>query len=71
MVPVLGPDGWQLTDGRSAVPLKRGATPERRCGGWPRSRLSHPVTLFGEYGHAGYAPVTAWSADGRAIGLDR
>lgn len=69
VVPVLGPDGWQLTDGRSAVPLKRGATPEQAL--WRLAALSagHPVTLFGEYGHAGYAPVTAWSADGRAIGL--
>nr|WP_095874507.1 SWIM zinc finger family protein [Streptomyces sp. TLI_235] len=69
VVPVLGPEGWQLTDGHSAVPLRRGALPEQAL--WRLAALSagHPVTLFGEYGHAGFAPVTAWTADGPAIGL--
>lgn len=71
VVPVLGPDGWQLTDGRGALPVRRGSAPEQAL--WRLAALSagHPLTVFGEYGHQGFAPVTAWSADGRAFGVDR
>ncbi|WP_407913175.1 SWIM zinc finger family protein [Kitasatospora sp. NE20-6] len=69
VVPVLGPDGWQLTDGGSAVPVRRGSAPEQAL--WRLAALSagRPLTLFGECGHAGFAPVTAWSADGRPFGV--
>ncbi|MGW6914981.1 SWIM zinc finger family protein [Kitasatospora sp. NPDC054939] len=68
VVPVLGPDGWRLTDGRHAVPVRRG-TPEAAL--WRLAAVStgRPLTVFGEYGHRGFAPVTAWGADHRPIGL--
>ncbi|MDH6578112.1 SWIM zinc finger family protein [Kitasatospora sp. MAP5-34] len=69
VVPVLGPDGWRLTDGRHSLPVRRGSVPEAAL--WRLAAVSagHPVTLFGEYGHAGFAPVTAWSPDGRPTGV--
>ncbi|MEV4611840.1 SWIM zinc finger family protein [Kitasatospora sp. NPDC049258] len=69
VVPVLGPEGWQLTDGRSAVAVRRGSVPEAAL--WRLAALSagHPVTLFGECGPAGFAPVTAWAGQGRPVGV--
>ncbi|WP_344459839.1 SWIM zinc finger family protein [Kitasatospora kazusensis] len=69
VVPVLGPDGWQLTDGRHSLPVRRGSVPEAAL--WRLAAVSagHPVTLFGEYGYAGFAPVTAWGRDGRPTGI--
>ncbi|MGW4897902.1 SWIM zinc finger family protein [Kitasatospora sp. NPDC004240] len=69
VVPVLGPDGWQLTDGRHTVPVQRSGTPEAAL--WRLAAVStgRPLTVFGEYGHQGFAPVTAWGADHRPIGL--
>ncbi|KJK58734.1 SWIM zinc finger family protein [Saccharothrix sp. ST-888] len=69
VVPVLGSDGWQLTDGRHGVPVRRGSAPESAL--WRLAAVSagHPVTLFGEYGHAGFAPVTAWGHDHRPTGV--
>ncbi|WP_280696230.1 SWIM zinc finger family protein [Kitasatospora sp. GP82] len=68
-VPVLGPEGWQLTDGRHSIPVRRGSTPDSAL--WRLAAVSagHPVTLFGEYGHAGFAPVTAWGRDNRPTGV--
>ncbi|MFJ1703072.1 SWIM zinc finger family protein [Kitasatospora sp. NPDC088346] len=69
VVPVLGPEGWQLTDGHSAVAVRRGSVPEQAL--WRLAAVSagHPVTLFGECGHAGFAPVTAWAEHGRPVGV--
>ncbi|MFB7662449.1 SWIM zinc finger family protein [Kitasatospora sp. NPDC056138] len=69
IVPVLGSDGWQLTDGRHSVPVRRGSVPESAL--WRLAAVSagHPITLFGEYGHAGFAPVTAWGHDHRPTGV--
>ncbi|MGW4693988.1 SWIM zinc finger family protein [Kitasatospora cineracea] len=69
VVPVRTPDGWQLTDGTHTLPVRRGALPELAL--WRLAAVSagHPVTLFGECGHHGFAPVTAWDADHRPVAL--
>ncbi|MFE7189128.1 SWIM zinc finger family protein [Kitasatospora sp. NPDC057541] len=69
VVPVLSEEGWHLTDGRHTVPVHRAAVPETAL--WRLTAVStgRPLTVFGEYGHRGFAPVTAWGRDGRPIGL--
>ncbi|WP_354640972.1 SWIM zinc finger family protein [Kitasatospora camelliae] len=69
VVPVLSPEGWQLTDGHSAVRVRRGSVPEQAL--WRLAAVSagRPVTLFGECGHAGFAPVTVWAEGARPIGV--
>ncbi|MGK4581240.1 SWIM zinc finger family protein [Kitasatospora sp. HPMI-4] len=69
VVPVLDAEGWQLTDGLHSVPVRRGSVPESAL--WRLAAVSagHPVTIFGEYGHAGFAPVTAWGHDHRPTGV--
>ncbi|MEV7214829.1 SWIM zinc finger family protein [Kitasatospora cineracea] len=69
VVPVRTPDGWQLTDGTHTLPVRRGALPEPAL--WRLAAVSagHPVTLFGECGHHGFAPVTAWDAEHRPVAL--
>ncbi|MFF8830522.1 SWIM zinc finger family protein [Streptomyces sp. NPDC015131] len=66
VVPVPEGDGaWQVAgaDGGGALPL----TPQAlaRPGLWRLAALSggRPVTVFGECGHRGFTPLTAWSAD--------
>ncbi|MFD8865298.1 SWIM zinc finger family protein [Streptomyces sp. NPDC059590] len=57
-----GEDGWQLADTRtgSALPI------DPRCAGrtdlWRLTAVSGgaPVTVFGECGHRGFAPLTTW-----------
>lgn len=57
-----GEDGWQLADTRtgSALPI------DPRCAGhtdlWQLTAVSGgaPVTVFGECGHRGFAPLTTW-----------
>ncbi|MER5862630.1 SWIM zinc finger family protein [Kitasatospora sp. NPDC002040] len=69
VVPVLGSDGWRLTDGQHSLAVRTGSCPEPAL--WRLAAVSagHPLTVFGESGHRGFAPVTAWSADGRATPL--
>ncbi|MFC5667424.1 SWIM zinc finger family protein [Kitasatospora misakiensis] len=69
VVPVLSPEGWHLTDGRHSAPVHRGAVTEAAL--WRLAAVStgRPLTVFGEHGHRGFAPVTAWDGDGRPIGL--
>ncbi|WP_432094875.1 SWIM zinc finger family protein [Streptomyces sp. bgisy100] len=63
VVPVPGPDGWQVADadGDAALPV------DPRCLGrsglWRLASISggRPVTVFGEVGHRGFTPFTAWS----------
>ncbi|WP_405389064.1 SWIM zinc finger domain-containing protein [Streptomyces sp. NBC_01102] len=62
VIPVPSGDGWQLvgaTDG-SALPLSSSAV--SRPGLWKLVALSGggPVTVFGECGHRGFDPLTAW-----------
>ncbi|PNG98072.1 SWIM zinc finger family protein [Streptomyces malaysiensis] len=62
VVPVPGDGGWQLADERSgsALPV------DPRCAGrtdlWQLMAISGggPVTVFGECGHRGFSPITAW-----------
>ncbi|MFJ9716637.1 SWIM zinc finger family protein [Streptomyces sp. NPDC101213] len=68
------PDGssWQLADagGDTALPLTPTAT--SRPGLWRLVALSGgaPVKVFGECGHRGFTPLTAWpTAPGRAVHL--
>ncbi len=68
------PDGgsWQLADadGDSALPLTPSA--HNRPGLWRLVALSGgaPVTVFGECGHRGFTPLTAWpTASGAAVPL--
>ncbi|KOV67185.1 SWIM zinc finger family protein [Streptomyces sp. MMG1121] len=64
VIPV--PDGelWQLADAHAdtALPLTRAA--RSRPGLWRLVALSGgaPVTVFGECGHRGFTPLTAWAA---------
>ncbi|MBV6696508.1 SWIM zinc finger domain-containing protein [Kitasatospora aureofaciens] len=69
VVPVRTPEGWQLTDGHHTVPVRPSAVPEPAL--WRLAAVStgRPLTVFGEYGHQGFAPVTAWAGDHRPIGL--
>ncbi|MEV8536016.1 SWIM zinc finger family protein [Streptomyces sp. NPDC051211] len=63
VVPIPGELGWQLADadGKDALPVRtaggRGAS-----GLWQLAALSGggPVTVFGECGHRGFVPLTAW-----------
>ena len=55
-------DSWQLADveGEGALPLSPAA--RARPGLWRLVALSGgaPVTVFGECGHRGFTPLTAW-----------
>ncbi|QGV82622.1 SWIM zinc finger family protein [Streptomyces ficellus] len=66
VIPVPSQDGpWLLADagGGSALPVTPAAL--GRPGLWRLAALSggRPVTVFGECGHRGFTPLTAWSAD--------
>ncbi|MFF4381924.1 SWIM zinc finger family protein [Kitasatospora sp. NPDC001547] len=69
VVPVHAPDGWFLTDGHHTVPVRTPSVPEAAL--WRLAAVStgRPLTVFGEYGHQGFAPVTAWAAGRRPVGL--
>ncbi|MFH7594203.1 SWIM zinc finger family protein [Streptomyces racemochromogenes] len=63
-VPGDGPDGsWQLADadGACALPVVSGGG-RSRSALWRLAALSGggPVTVFGECGHRGFTPLTAW-----------
>ncbi|PGH48620.1 SWIM zinc finger family protein [Streptomyces sp. Ru87] len=72
VVPIPAEDGataagaagsWQLADGEAALPVDpRGPG---RPGLWQLVALSGggPLTVFGECGHRGFTPLTAWSPD--------
>ncbi|MFB7457211.1 MULTISPECIES: SWIM zinc finger family protein [unclassified Streptomyces] len=65
VVPVPDGESWQLADATSdsALPLTRAA--RTRPGLWRLVALSGgaPVTVFGECGHRGFTPLTAWPRD--------
>ncbi|MFJ8490741.1 SWIM zinc finger family protein [Streptomyces sp. NPDC094038] len=72
VVPVPDGDSWQLADaeGESALPLTPGA--RSGPGLWRLVALSGgaPVTVFGECGHRGFTPLTAWPEQaGEAVPL--
>ncbi|MFJ6937045.1 SWIM zinc finger domain-containing protein [Streptomyces sp. NPDC101132] len=62
VIPVPGEPAWQLADadGESALPLSRDV--RSRTGQWQLAALSGggPLTVFGECGHQGFTPLTAW-----------
>ncbi|MFB7503618.1 SWIM zinc finger family protein [Streptomyces broussonetiae] len=64
VIPVPDGETWQLADADadSALPLTRAA--RSRPGLWRLVALSGgaPVTVFGECGHRGFTPLTAWAA---------
>ncbi|MEU9039890.1 SWIM zinc finger family protein [Streptomyces sp. NPDC048352] len=66
VIPIPGEGGeaaWQLADaqGTSALPVAPGQG-RSRSGLWQLAALSGggPVTVFGECGHRGFTPLTAW-----------
>ncbi|MFH8406698.1 SWIM zinc finger family protein [Streptomyces sp. NPDC018019] len=71
VVPIPGRDGehWQLADGdgESALPVDPRCT--ERAGLWRLAAISggEPVTVFGECGHRGFVPLTAWDPDPVAL----
>ncbi|MFF6993689.1 SWIM zinc finger family protein [Streptomyces sp. NPDC008313] len=72
VIPTPDGDGWQVADadGGLALPLTPSAC--GRSGLWRLVALSGgtPVTVFGECGHQGFTPLTAWTADtGEAVAL--
>ncbi|MCN9244272.1 SWIM zinc finger family protein [Streptomyces sp. RY43-2] len=72
VVPTPSEDSWQLADadGDTALPLTAAAT--ARPGLWRLVALSGgaPVTVFGECGHRGFTPLTAWpEGAGEAVPL--
>ncbi|MFE1899434.1 SWIM zinc finger family protein [Streptomyces yangpuensis] len=65
VIPIPGELGWQLADaeGTSALPVPlTGAGSRSRGRLWQLAALSGggPVTVFGECGHRGFTPLTAW-----------
>ncbi|MFI1003817.1 SWIM zinc finger family protein [Streptomyces galbus] len=72
VVPTPDGDSWQLADadGAAALPLTRSAA--SRPGLWRLVALSGgaPVKVFGECGHRGFTPLTAWpTGAGEAVAL--
>ncbi|MEU0407058.1 SWIM zinc finger family protein [Streptomyces griseorubiginosus] len=72
VIPAPDGDSWQLadTDGDSALPLTPSA--RSRPGLWRLVALSSgaPVKVFGECGHRGFTPLTAWpEGTGEAVQL--
>jgi hypothetical protein len=72
VVPTPDDDSWQLADagGETALPLTPYA--RSRPGLWRLVSLSGgaPVTVFGECGHGGFTPLTAWpEGAGEAVSL--
>ncbi|MBH5336491.1 SWIM zinc finger family protein [Streptomyces pactum] len=62
VVPIPGPDGWQLADPATGTALPVDPRCPGRTNLWQLTAVSggEPVTVFGECGHRGFAPVTTW-----------
>ncbi|WP_431043871.1 SWIM zinc finger family protein [Streptomyces sp. P1-3] len=62
VTPIPGPDGWQLADARTASALPVDPRCLARTNLWQLAAVSGggPVTVFGECGHRGFAPLTTW-----------
>ncbi|MBU6532679.1 SWIM zinc finger family protein [Streptomyces mayonensis] len=72
VVPVPDGDAWQLADADSDTALPLTPAAGNRPGLWRLVALSGgaPVTVFGECGHRGFTPLTAWpTGPGRAVPL--
>ncbi|NEA43089.1 SWIM zinc finger family protein, partial [Streptomyces sp. SID11385] len=68
VIPVRGPDGWQLAEPSTdtALPLPRSFT--STSGLWRLLAASggRPVRVFGECGHRGFQPLAVWEPDADA-----
>jgi hypothetical protein len=76
VVPTPTDHGWELADHDTphpqSIPVDRRSSPD--SGLWRLAAVSggRPLTVFGEVGHRGFAPVTAWYSDddrSRALAL--
>ena len=65
VVPAPDGDSWQLIDADSDLALPLTSSARSRPGLWRLMALSGgaPVTVFGECGHLGFTPLTAWPAE--------
>ncbi|WP_059078990.1 SWIM zinc finger family protein [Streptomyces scabiei] len=63
VVPVPDGDCWQLADADGDLALPLTSSAHSRPGLWRLLSLSGglPVTVFGECGHRGFTPLTAWA----------
>ncbi|MDG5803212.1 SWIM zinc finger family protein [Streptomyces ossamyceticus] len=73
VIPTPDGDSWQLADPESGLALPLTPSARSRPGLWRLVALSGgaPVTVFGECGHRGFSPLTAWPEDptGQAVAL--
>jgi hypothetical protein len=62
VVPVPDGDSWQLADADEDTALPLSPAARNRPGLWRLVALAggRPVTVFGECGHRGFTPLTAW-----------
>jgi hypothetical protein len=65
VVPVPGPDRWQLADATTDDALPLTTPPPGTSALWRLAAISggHPLTLFAELGPTGIRPLTTWSPD--------
>ncbi|MEU5079096.1 MULTISPECIES: SWIM zinc finger family protein [Streptomyces] len=72
VIPVPDGDRWQLADADTDTALPLTGSARSRPGLWRLVALSGgaPVTVFGECGHRGFTPLTAWpEGTGEAVPL--
>ncbi|MGW2949647.1 SWIM zinc finger family protein [Streptomyces eurythermus] len=72
VIPVPDGDRWQLADADADTALPLTGSARSRPGLWRLVALSGgaPVTVFGECGHRGFTPLTAWpEGTGEAVPL--
>ncbi|QIJ64300.1 SWIM zinc finger family protein [Streptomyces sp. JB150] len=72
VVPIPDGDSWQLADAHEDTALPLTPSARSRPGLWRLVALSGgaPVTVFGECGHQGFTPLTAWpQGAGEAVPL--
>ncbi|GGW43519.1 SWIM zinc finger family protein [Streptomyces xantholiticus] len=65
VIPVRDGEGWQLVDADGGDALSVAPAVLARPGLWKLVALAggRPVTVFGEFGHRGFVPLTVWPAD--------
>ncbi|MGP3981978.1 SWIM zinc finger family protein [Streptomyces sp. KR80] len=65
VVPIPGADRWQVADAHDDAALPVDPRCLGRTGLWRLVAVSggRPLTVFGECGHRGFNPLTAWSPD--------
>ncbi|MFC0601134.1 SWIM zinc finger family protein [Streptomyces palmae] len=62
VTPIPGQGGWQLADARTGTAVPVDPRCLQRTNLWQLTAVSGggPVTVFGECGHRGFAPITTW-----------